>query len=221
VTVLAAASLSGVFDELAKSFESQHPGVDVVVSYGGSSGLAQQVLAGVPADVFASASPTTMRTVTQAGASAGSVQVFARNELEIAVPPGNPGQVRGLADLGDPKRKVALCAEQVPCGAAAMQLFRAAGVQPAPDTLEQDVKAVLSKVRLGEVDAGLVYRTDVQAAGDTVQGIDVPQAGKAVNDYQITVLKDASNPAAARAFVDLVVSPQGRSALKSAGFVEL
>jgi molybdate transport system substrate-binding protein len=220
VTVLAAASLSGVFDELAKSFESQHPGVDVVVSYGGSSGLAQQVLAGVPADVFASASTTTMQTVTDAGAGAGRPEVFARNELEIAVPPGNPGHVRGLADLGDRARKVALCAEQVPCGAAAKQLFQAAGVRPAPDTLEQDVKAVLSKVRLGEVDAGLVYRTDVQAAGGSVEGIPVPQAKEAVNVYEITTLKDAPNPEAGRTFVDLVVSDQGRSAMRNAGFVE-
>ncbi|HEX5533210.1 MAG TPA: molybdate ABC transporter substrate-binding protein [Actinomycetales bacterium] len=220
VTVLAAASLSGVFDELAKTFEAQHRGVDVVVSYGGSSGLAQQVLAGVPADVFAAASTTTMRTVADAGATAGQPVVFARNELDIAVPPGNPGHVRGLADLGDPKRKVALCAEQVPCGAAATQLFRAAGVKPAPDTLEQDVKAVLSKVRLGEVDAGLVYRTDVRAAGDSVEGISVPQANEAVNDYEITVLKGAPNQTAARSFVDLVVSAQGRSGLQSAGFLE-
>ena len=220
VTVLAAASLSGVFDGLAKTFEAQHEGVDVVVSYGGSSGLAQQVLAGVPADVFASASTATMQTVVDAGAAAGRPAVFARNELEIAVPPGNPGHVRGLADLGDPKRKVALCAEQVPCGAAATKLFRAAGVKPAPDTLEQDVKAVLSKVRLGEVDAGLVYRTDVQAGGGSVEGIPVPQAKEAVNDYEITVLKEAPNAAAARAFVDLVVSSRGRSALQSAGFVE-
>ncbi len=220
VTVLAAASLSGVFDELAKTFEAQHPGVDVVVSYGGSSGLAQQVLAGVPADVFASADTTTMQTASKAGASAGRPVVFARNELQIAVPPGNPGRVRGLADLGDPSRTVALCAQQVPCGAAATQLFRAAGVEPAPDTLEQDVKAVLSKVRLGEVDAGLVYRTDVQAAGRSVEGIAVPPAKEAVNDYEITVLEDAPNADAARAFVDLVVSPEGRSTLLRAGFVQ-
>jgi len=220
VTVLAAASLTGVFDQLAKTFEAEHPAVDVALSYGGSSGLAQQVLAGAPADVFAAASIATMATVTDAGESSGSPVVFARNELEIVVPRGNPGHVQGLADLGDPKRTIALCAEQVPCGAAAVKLFAVAGVTPAPDTLEQDVKAVLSKVRLGEADAGLVYRTDVKAAGNSIEGIAVPQAEQAVNDYSITVLKQAPNPAAGQAFVDFVLSPEGRNALQSSGFEE-
>lgn len=217
VVVLAAASLTGTFTELADRFEYEHPGADVVLSFGGSSSLAQQVVAGAPADVFAAASPTTMATVEQAGDATDTV-VFARNTLEIAVPPGNPGKVSRLADLGDSRRTVALCAPQVPCGAAAAQLFAAAGVQAAPDTLEQDVKAVLTKVELGEVDAGLVYRTDVIAAGDAVRGVAVPEASRAVNDYPVAVLKDAPNPRAARAFVELLRSPVGRTELSRAGF---
>ncbi|MFP5348099.1 MAG: molybdate ABC transporter substrate-binding protein [Actinomycetes bacterium] len=217
VVVLAAASLTETFTEIADRFEREHPGTDVVLSFGGSSSLAQQVVAGAPADVFAAASPATMSTVVQAGDATDPV-VFARNRLEIAVPPGNPGKVTGLADFADSARTIALCAPQVPCGAAATQLFAAAGVQSAPDTLEQDVKAVLTKVELGEVDAGLVYRTDVNAAGDAVQGIPVPEATRVVNDYPVAVLQDAPNPQAARAFVELVRSTEGRAVLSKAGF---
>jgi molybdate transport system substrate-binding protein len=144
--------------------------------------------------------------------------VFAGNVLQIAVPAGNPAGVTGLADLADPARTVALCAPEVPCGAAAGRLFDAAGLTAAPDTLEEDVKAALTKVQLGEVDAALVYATDVRAAGDDVEGIEVPQAAEVVNEYPITALAAAPNPAGAQAFVDLVLSEEGQEALADAGF---
>jgi molybdate transport system substrate-binding protein len=219
VTVLAAASLTDPFGEIASAFEQARPGTDVVLSFGASSALAQQVVAGAPADVFATASPATMQTVVEAG-SAREPVVFARNTLQIAVPPDNPGRITGLADLADPGRTIALCAEQVPCGAAADHAFAAAGLEPAPDTLEQDVKAVLSKVRLGEVDAGLVYRTDVLAARGAVTGIAFAEAeaAAAVNDYPIAALQDARDEEAAAAFVAFVLGDQGQRILADAGF---
>jgi molybdate transport system substrate-binding protein len=218
VTVFAAASLTEAFTEVAETFERAHPGVDVTLNFGSSSALAQQILAGAPADVFAAASPATMATVTGAG-DAAEPRVFARNTLQIAVPPGNPGKVADLADFADEERTLALCAEQVPCGAAAKAVFAAAGLRPSPDTLEQDVKAALSKVRLGEVDAALVYRTDVLAAGDDVEGIGFPEADAAVNDYPIAILPGAPHPAAAAAFSSLVLSDEAQSLLADAGFV--
>ena len=217
VTVFAAASLTGAFEQLAEQFEQQHPGVTVVFNFGASSALAQSIVSGAPADVFAAASPATMKTVTDAG-DAGAPTVFTRNRLQIAVPKDNPGRVQGLADLARQDLTIALCAKQVPCGAAAEKAFAAAGLTPAPDTLEQDVKAALSKVVLGEVDAALVYRTDVLAAGDDVRGIAFPEADEAVNDYPVVALDDAPNAAAAKAFVEQVLSPDGQRVLAEAGF---
>ncbi|WP_294181338.1 molybdate ABC transporter substrate-binding protein [uncultured Schumannella sp.] len=217
VTVLAAASLTEVFDDLAASFEAEHPGVDVVVSVGGSGALAEQILAGAPADVFAAANETAMATVAEAGL-APEATVFATNTLELVVPAGNPGGVAGLADLGRPELAIALCDETVPCGAASVELLALAGVTAAPDTLETDVKAVLTKVLLGEADAGLVYRTDVRAADAAVVGIEIAEASQVVNRYPIAALAEAPNPDAAQAFVAFVLSAAGRAALAEAGF---
>jgi molybdate transport system substrate-binding protein len=218
IVVLAASSLTGSFTTLGKTFESEHPGSKVTFSFAASSELASQIEGGAPADVFASASPATMQQVAAAGDVVGGAAVFVRNSLEIAVPAGNPAKVSGLADFAKKPLTIALCAPEVPCGAAASKVFGIAGITPAPDTLEADVKATLAKVRLGEVDAALVYKTDVQAAGDTVEGIDFPEAAQAVNDYPIAVLKDSKDAATAQAFVDLVRSAQGGSVLSAAGF---
>ncbi len=218
IVVLAASSLTGSFTTLGRTFEAQHPGTTVTFSFAASSELATQIEGGAPADVFASASPTTTQQVADAGDLDGTAQVFARNSLEIAVPAGNPAKVTGLADFAEAPLTIALCAPEVPCGAAAATVFDLAKITPRPDTLEADVKATLAKVTLGEVDAALVYRTDVQAAGDKVEGIDFPEAARAVNDYPIAVLKDARNPATARAFVDLVRSQEGGTVLTAAGF---
>ncbi|MEV0676389.1 molybdate ABC transporter substrate-binding protein [Actinosynnema sp. NPDC050436] len=218
VTVFAAASLTEVFTALGKGFETAHPGTRVRFNFAGSSALARQITEGAPADVFASAAPATMQQVVDAGAVTAPPVVFARNRLQIAVPRGNPGKVTGLADFARPEAVVALCAEQVPCGAAAKKAFEAAGVTPRPDTLEQDVKAVLTKVRLGEADAALVYRTDVRSAGGDVEGIEFPEADRAVNDYPIAPPAKAPNAAGATAFVAYVRSDAGRAALAGAGF---
>ncbi|WP_405166199.1 molybdate ABC transporter substrate-binding protein [Nocardia sp. NBC_01499] len=218
VTVFAAASLTETFNDLGKQFEAAHPGVKVVYSFGASSALAEQINQGAPADVFASAAPKNMQQVQDKGEVSGAPFTFVRNRLEIAVPKGNPGHITGLADFGKTEPKIALCAEQVPCGAAAKTVFDIAGINPQPDTREADVKAVLTKVKLGEVDAALVYRTDVLSAGDQVQGIDFPEASQAINDYPVAPLAHAPNSAAAAAFVDFVKSDQARAVFAKAGF---
>jgi len=218
VTVLAAASLTEAFNTLGEMFEEQHPDAAAQFSFAASSELATQITEGAPADVFASASPATMQLVVDGDATEGEPTVFVRNRLQIAVPAGNPAEVQGLADFADEALKIALCAPEVPCGVAAEAAFTASDVEPRPDTLEADVKATLTKVTLGEVDAALVYRTDVQATVGDVEGIDFPESAEAVNDYPIAALSEAPNPTAARAFVDLVLSADGLAVLTDAGF---
>ncbi|MBB3677479.1 molybdate ABC transporter substrate-binding protein [Modestobacter versicolor] len=218
VTVFAAASLTDVFTELGARLEAEHPGLTVQFNFAGSSALATQLTQGAPADVFAPADTDQMDVVTNNGIVSRAPVLFATNQLQIAVPPGNPGGITGLADLADPDKTIALCAPEVPCGAAAEEAFDAAGLTAAPDTLEEDVKAALTKVQLGEVDAALVYVTDVRAAGDAVEGIAFPEAAEAVNGYPICTLTDAPNPAGALAFAQLVTSEEGREVLDAAGF---
>jgi molybdate transport system substrate-binding protein len=218
LTIFAAASLTESFTQIGKDFESANPGLRVVFSFASSSALATQINQGAPADVFAAASPATMKTVTDTGNGDGSPVVFVRNQLVIAVPKGNPKGIKGLSDLTKPGVKVALCAEQVPCGAAARTALAAANVSLTPVTLEQDVKAALSKAKLGEVDAALVYRTDAKAAASDVDGIEFPESAGAVNDYPIVALKAAPNKAGAAAFVAYVRSDKGKAVLNGAGF---
>jgi molybdate transport system substrate-binding protein len=218
VTVLAAASLTETFTQLGKAFETAHPGVKVTFSFGGSSTLATQITQGAPADVFAAASPATMKTVTDANLADGQPQVFVRNRLEIATPTDNPGKVTALKDLANPKLKVVLCADPVPCGAAAKKALASAKLTVKPVSLEQDVKGALTKVELGEADAALVYRTDVKAAGGKVTGIDFPEAANAINDYPIATLAKAPQPDMAKQFVQYVLSAPGMAVLTAAGF---
>lgn len=217
ITVLAAASLTESFTELGEQFEAAHPGTDVVLGFGPSSGLATQITQGAPADVFASASRKNMDQVVAAKAAA-SPRTFAENRMRIAVPPTNPAQVTGLADLAEPAVKVALCAPEVPCGTVARQVFANAGITVTPVTNEIDVKATLSKVQLGEVDAGVVYVTDVLAAGDKVKGVVIPDDVNASTAYPIAPLTESRNAALAEAFVDYVLSADGAAVLKEAGF---
>lgn len=217
LTVFAAASLTEAFGELAGRFEQRHPSVEVVLNFGGSAALARQVAEGAPADVFASAAEPPMQSLVDAGLAADPV-VFATNTLELAVPAGDPAGVTGLDDLARDDLRIALCDPSVPCGAATATLLDAAGVTAAPDTLESDVKAVLTKVSLGEVDAALVYRTDVLAAGDAVEGIDVPGAASVVNRYPVAVVVDSAHGDAADAFVALVAGADGRDVLDRLGF---
>ena len=218
LTVFAAASLTGVFTDLGHRLEKANPGLRVQFNFAGSSALATQLTQGAPADVFASADQAQMDVVTTARLQKRTPAVFTENVLEIAVPKGNPAHVTGVADFAKDDLKLAVCAPQVPCGAATQKVFTATHVDAKPDTQEQDVKAALTKVELGEVDAAMVYATDVEAAGAAVQGIPFPEAEDAVNAYPICALKSAGNPAAARAFVDLVLSSTGQQALEDAGF---
>lgn len=218
VTVLAAASLTDALDEAAAAFEAARPGIEISVGYGGSSALAEQIVSGAPADVFFAADEHTMQTVVEAGL-ASDAEVLLANTLQLVVPVGNPGHVRGLADLADPSLVVALCDPSVPCGAAAVSLLKLAGVAASIDTFEDDVRAVLTKVALGEVDAALVYRTDVLAAGETIEGIEVPEAEQVVNRYPAAVLSASPNPGAAQEFIAYLRSADGREVFERAGFV--
>lgn len=217
VTVLAAASLTETFDALGDGFRRLHPKVTVQTSYGGSGALAQQIVQGAPADVFASAADAPMTTVTKAGLASDPTE-FATNVLELIVPKGNPAHVRSLADLAKPGVKTILCDVSVPCGSAAQALLAKTGVSVQPVSLEQDVKQVLSKIELDEADAGLVYVTDAKSAAGRVTTVPVPEARSVINDYPIVVLKDAPNRKAAAAFVDYVLGPAGTKALRDAGF---
>jgi molybdate transport system substrate-binding protein len=219
VNVFAAASLKEAFTQLGAQFEATHPGTKVVFNFGPSSGLATQIVAGAPADVFASASTKNMDQVIKAGA-ADSPTDFASNVMEIAVPPGNPAKVTQLSDLARSTVKVALCQKAVPCGVTAAKVFINTHLAVTPVTQEVDVKAVLTKVSLGEVDAGLVYVTDVRAAGDKVRGILIPAAVNASTKYPIATLAKAPNRAIAQAFTDYVLSPDGAVVLASAGFAK-
>lgn len=218
LTVFAAASLQESFTELKKEFEREHPDVDVKLSFAGSSQLVRQLERGAPADVFASADEAQMTKAVDADTMAGKPTTFVRNKLQIAVPKGNPADVDGLGAFGAEKPRIAVCAKQVPCGAAARKALDAADIDLRADTLEQDVKAVLTKVRLGEADAGLVYRTDVISAGDKVEGVDFDGADKALNDYGIGTTADAPNSAAGRAFVKFVGSAKAQGKLADYGF---
>jgi molybdate transport system substrate-binding protein len=218
LTVFAAASLTDVFGELGDQLTADNPDLEVQFNFAGSSALATQLTQGAPADVFASANQPQMTVVTDAGLEGEEPTVFTENVLEIAVPADNPGGVTGLADFANPDLTLAVCAAEVPCGAAAAQVFEAAGITAVPDTQEEDVRAALTKVELGEVDAALVYASDVQSAGSAVVGIEFPEAEDAINEYPICFLAEAPNPEAAQAFLDLVLSDEGLEALEAAGF---
>ena len=219
VTVFAAASLKETFTALGKQFETAYPGTKVTFNFGGSDTLAASITAGAPADVFAAASPATMKTVTDAGDGQGTPSTFVRNQLEIATLPGNPQHIATLKDLTKSGLKVALCAKTVPCGAAAQKALTASSLQLTPVSYEQDVKSALTKVELKEADAAVVYQTDVNTAGGKVQGVNFPESAKAINEYPIAPLKGAPNPHGAAAFIALVKSAEGQKVLNQAGFL--
>ncbi len=220
LTVYAAASLTSTFEEIGAQFEAAHEGVTVRFSFGGSSDLVAQLQQGAPADVFAAADTENMDKAAADDLVEGEAVDFATNTLTIAVPPDNPAGVASLKDLAEPGTKVVVCAAEVPCGAAARKVQAAAGVAITPVSEEQSVTDVLNKVATGEADAGLVYVTDVQAAGDTVEGITFPESGSAVNTYPIGALADSENKALAQEFVDFVTGAKGQQILADAGFAE-
>ncbi|MBD3944333.1 molybdate ABC transporter substrate-binding protein [Nocardioides ganghwensis] len=214
LTVLAAASLTGTFTELATTFEDEHPGVDVVVVLGSSTTLAEQAVDGAPGDVLATADARAMEVAVDGGAASLEPEAFALNELVIVTPPGNPADVTGLGSLASPGVDWARCVTSAPCGALAETVLDVRASQAEPVTEEVDVKAVLARVVAGEVDAGLVYRTDALAAGDDVETVETGQ-GAASTIYEITTL---GGSALASDFVELVRSPEGQAVLRDAGF---
>lgn len=218
LTVYAASSLKPAFEELAERFEAEHDGVEVELSFAGSSDLVSQIQQGAPADVFASADTRNMDKLVADDLLGGDPRPFASNTLAIAVPPGNPAGVHSLADLARDAVNLVLCAPEVPCGAAARDVERAAGLDFSPVSEEQNVTDVLNKVLAAEADAGLVYVTDVIAAGDRVERIDFPEAAGAVNVYPIATIAGAEEPDLGRRFVDLVVGAAGQDVLADAGF---
>lgn len=221
LTVYAAASLAEPFTELARSFEAAEPGTSVRLNFAGSSELATQILEGAPADVFAAADTVTMQRVLDAGELDGEPRDFASNVPALVVPAGNPAGIEGLPDLGNDGVAVVMCAEQVPCGAAARRLAAANSVTIRPASEESSVTAVLAKVRAGEADAGLVYRTDAVRAGRDVESIPVDHADRGAVTYPIAATKAAGGSdrsALAEDFVQYVAGGEGREVLARAGF---
>ena len=210
LTVYAAASLTAAFEDIAEEFETEHDGVDVELSLGGSSDLVTQIQEGAPADVFASADTANMDKLVADGLAGAGPEAFATNTLEIAVPPGNPAGIRSFQDLAEPGLALVICAPEVPCGAAAQAVAEVAGVTLDPVSEEQSVTDVLGKITSGEGDAGLVYVTDVAAAGDDVEGITFPESGDVVNTYPIAPVADSDESGLAADFVDLVLGPTGQ-----------
>jgi molybdate transport system substrate-binding protein len=217
INVDAASSLTEAFGTIVTRFEKAHPGSAVRVTYGPSSDLATQIGQGAQVDVFASASEKNMAAL---GGQALHPTDFVANTLEIAVPPGNPAHVRSVAELANAGVKVAVCDPAVPCGAVAAEVFRNAGVTVHPAASLADVKSTLAAVESGEVDAGLVYVTDVRAAGDKIDSVPIPRDVNASTTYPIAALKAAKNPVLARAFVNYVLSGAGRAVLTADGFAQ-
>ena len=217
VTVFAAASLTDAFEEIGAAFEQANPDASVEFNFAASSALREQILAGAPADVFASANPSNMDQVVEEGAASDPTD-FVENELQIAVPAGNDAGVTGLDDFGNDGLLIGLCAEEVPCGEFGREALANAGVTPAIDTNEPDVRSLLTKVEAGELDAGIVYITDVLAAGDSVEGIDIPPEDNVIATYPIADLTEASNAEGAEAFVAFVLAEEGQQILADFGF---
>lgn len=218
VTVFAAASLTKTFTELGKDFEKANPGSTVTFSFAGSSDLVSQLSAGAPADVFASADENNMQKAVSAEVTNGDPVDFATNVLAIAVPPGNPAHITGWADLARPGVKTVVCAPQVPCGAATAKVEANTGVTLTPVSQESSVTDVLGKVSSGEADAGVVYVTDVEGAGDSVESVAFPEAKDVVNTYPIVAIAEGANPDGGEAFIAYVTGPEGQKVLEAAGF---
>jgi molybdate transport system substrate-binding protein len=215
--VFAAASLTEAFTKLGQQFEAAHKGDTVKFSFGPSSGLAAQITSGAPADVFASAAPANMQQVVSAG-DASNPQNFVKNKMEVAVPPNNPGKVTSVNDLAKSSVKVALCQPQVPCGTVAAEVFKNAGITVKPVTLQPDVKSVLTQVETGNVDAGMVYVTDVMSAGTKVKGVTISASDNASTLYPIATISSSKHKSEAQAFMNYVLSPAGQQVLAAAGF---
>jgi molybdate transport system substrate-binding protein len=219
ITVFAAASLTESFDAMAKQFQKKYPDVSVRFNYDASSNLATQINQGAPADVFASADADNLQKAIDAGTVTPPPVVFAKNRLEIAVEKGNPKKIKGLADLEESGLVVVLCADQVPCGKYAAESLAKAGVSISPASKEENAKATLSKVSIGEADASIVYVTDVKASKGTTSGVKIADKVNVIAKYPMGVVKDSQNATAAKAWVQFVTSKAGQKTLTRFGFL--
>lgn len=217
LVVSAAASLTDAFGAIEVVFEDANPDIDVILNFGGSSTLREQILDGASIDVFASANPTNIEQVAASGRTAADPLSFTSNRLQIAVPAGNPAGIRGLDDLGDERLLIGLCAAGVPCGDFARDALGKAGVTPSLDTSEPDVRSLITKIEEGELDAGITYASDV-ASSSAIEGIPIPEEFNVIADYQIVVVSDAANPDLAAAFIDFVRSAEGQEIMTDFGF---
>jgi molybdate transport system substrate-binding protein len=215
LTVLAAASLTDVFETAGAAYEKSRPGTKLTFSFAGSQELVAQVSQGSPADVLVTADTKSMDKVR---ADTGTPTVIAKNRLVIATAEGNPHRIGGLGDLAAPRLKVVLAAPEVPAGKYSEKILKAQGITVKPVSQEPNVRAVLSKVELGEADAGLVYRTDAAGAADKVDAVEIPDGQNAVAQYPAAALKGSRNGEAAAAFVAWLASPAGQKILQEAGF---
>ncbi|MGH9137112.1 MAG: molybdate ABC transporter substrate-binding protein [Acidimicrobiales bacterium] len=213
LTVFGAASLRDAFTAIADDFEAANPGVNVDLNFAGSSTLREQILAGAPADVFAAADESNVAAVVDGGEAVGESATFVTNQLQIAVPAGNPAGVTGLADFADPRRLIGLCADTVPCGELGHRVLANAGVEPSIDTAEPDVRSLMTRLEAGELDAGIVYRSDVLASAGEVDGIEIPPEANVTARYPIVALSAAGRP-----FVEFVLSAPAQAVLRMWGF---
>jgi len=219
ITVFAAASLTESFGAMSKQFHKEYADVDGTLNYDSSSNLATQINQGAPADVFASADADNLQKTIDAGAVTPPPVVFTKNRLEIAVEKGNPKKIKGLADLQKSGLVVVLCADQVPCGKYAAEAFAKAGVAVSPASKEENAKATLSKVSIGEADASILYVTDVKASKDTTTGVKIPDKVNVIATYPIGVVKESQNATAAKAWVQYVTSKEGQKTMRKFGFL--
>ena len=216
IKVFAAASLTAAFTKIGEDFTAANGGTKVTFNFAGSQALATQIQQSAPADVFASADIPNMDKVKDL---LGTPQNFASNQLQIVVEKGNPKNVKTLEDLATPDLKVVLAAEEVPAGKYAKQILDKAGVSVTPVSQEDNVKAVVTKVSLGEADAGIVYVTDVTAGGDKVEGVEIPEDQNVLATYPIATVKASKAQDQAQKFMDLVLSSEGQQVLKEYGFL--
>ena len=214
MTVLAASSLTKAFTALASQFESTHPGSKVSLNFASSSTLVEQIQNGAPADVFASADQKNMQKLQDAGDVAGTPSVFAKNQMEIAVAPGNPHHISTVADLAKSGLIVVLCASEAPCGKYADQLLTQDHVTLTPKSREVDAKSTLTKVQTGDADAAIVYVTDVKGASGKVDGVVVPAGQNVIATLPIAALKASKNAALAKEWVDFVTSSTNEKTLQ-------
>jgi molybdate transport system substrate-binding protein len=219
VVVFAASSLTEAFTEMGAAFKTANPAADVTFNFAGSGDLVTQISQGAPADVFASADDSNMTKLSDAGESAGDPVTVARNTMEILVEKGNPKGITSVADLAKPDTVVVLCAETVPCGKNAAAVLKNASVTLTPASLEDKVKGVVTKISTGEADAGIVFVTDVNAAGNGGEGVEIPADINVISNYPMVVTKEASNPEAGQAFIDFVAGAAGRAILAKYGFL--